>query len=92
MPLCGRLQPSVLTLYFASRPLAQSGATLRGRMSEASDLASRADTFNLFNHANFGPPRNVVGSPTFVTITWTRLPIGEAGSSRQVQLAATLSF
>jgi len=60
-------------------------------MFEASDLASRAGIFNLFNHANFGP-RNVVGSPTFVTITRTRLPIGEAGSSRQVQVAATLSF
>ena len=39
--------------------------------------------FDLFNHANFGPPGNVVGSPTFGKITRTRLPTGEAGSSRR---------
>jgi hypothetical protein len=52
----------------------------------------RADAFDLFNHANFGPPGNVVGSPTFGKISRTRLPTGEAGSSRQIQLAAKLSF
>ena len=52
----------------------------------------RADVFDLFNHANFGPPGNIVGSPTFGRITRTRLPTGEAGSSRQIQLATRLSF
>ena len=52
----------------------------------------RVDAFDLFNHANFGPPGNVVGSPTFGKISRTRLPTGEAGSSRQIQLAANLSF
>jgi hypothetical protein len=52
----------------------------------------RADIFDLFNHPNFGPPGNVVGSPTFGKITRTRLPTGEAGSSRQIQLAVRLSF
>jgi hypothetical protein len=56
------------------------------------DLQLRADVFDLFNHANFGPPGNIVGSPTFGVITRTRLPTGEAGSSRQIQLAARLSF
>jgi hypothetical protein len=55
-------------------------------------LQLRADVFNLFNHANFGPPGNIVGSPTFGKISRTRLPTGEAGSSRQVQLAVKLSF
>jgi hypothetical protein len=50
------------------------------------------DVFDLFNHPNFGPPGNVVGSPTFGRITRTRLPTGEAGSSRQIQLAAKLLF
>jgi len=52
----------------------------------------RADAFDLFNHANFGPPGNVVGSPMFGKITRTRLPTGEAGSSRQVQLVMKLLF
>jgi hypothetical protein len=52
----------------------------------------RADVFDLFNHANFGPPGNIVGSPAFGRITRTRLPTGEAGSSRQIQLATRLSF
>jgi len=55
-------------------------------------LQLRVDAFDLFNHANFGSPGNVVGTPMFGKISRTRLPTGEAGSSRQVQLAAKLSF
>jgi hypothetical protein len=52
----------------------------------------RADAFDLFNHANFGPPGNVVGSPMFGKISRTRLPTGEAGSSRQIQLVMKVLF
>jgi hypothetical protein len=52
----------------------------------------RVDVFDVFNHPNFGPPGTLVGSPTFGKITRTRLPTGEAGSSRQIQLAMRLSF
>jgi hypothetical protein len=55
-------------------------------------LQFRADFFDLFNHANFGPPGNIVDSPTFGKITRTRFPTGEAGSSRQIQLGVKLSF
>jgi hypothetical protein len=55
-------------------------------------LQLRADIFDLFNQANFGPPGNIVGSPTFGKITRTRLPTGEAGSSRQIQLALKAWF
>jgi hypothetical protein len=52
----------------------------------------RIDAFDVFNHPNFGPPGNIVDSPAFGKITRTRLPTGEAGSSRQIQLAMRLSF
>jgi hypothetical protein len=55
-------------------------------------LQFRVDVFDLFNHPNFGPPGEIVGSPNFGKITRTRLPTGEAGSSRQIQLAARLMF
>ena len=50
----------------------------------------RVEVFDLFNHANFGPPGNVVGTPGFGRITNTRFPTGESGSSRQIQLGIKL--
>ena len=52
----------------------------------------RAEFFDLFNHANFGPPGVVVGTPTFGQITSTRFPTGESGSSRQIQFAMKISL
>ena len=62
------------------------------RLGGAVRIQLRADIFDLFNQANLGPPGNVVGSPTFGRITRTRFPTGEAGSSRQIQLALKLAF
>ncbi len=62
------------------------------RPTEHIGLQFRVDAFDLFNHPNFGPPGNIVGSPTFGKITRTRLPTGEAGSSRQIQFGARMSF
>ena len=52
----------------------------------------RVEVFDLFNHANFGPPGNVAGTPGFGRITNTRFPTGESGSSRQIQLGVKLMF
>jgi hypothetical protein len=52
----------------------------------------RVDVFDLFNVPNFGPPGNIVGTPTFGKITRTRFSTGEGASSRQIQLGMRLSF
>ena len=62
------------------------------RSATRTRLQFRVDVFDLLNHPNFGPPGNIVGSPAFGKITRTRLPTGEAGSSRQIQLAVHASF
>jgi hypothetical protein len=61
-------------------------------LGERVRMQFRAEFFDLFNHANFGQPGNVVGSPGFGRITSTRFPTGESGSSRQVQLGIKLIF
>ena len=62
------------------------------RIGDSMRLQFRAEFFDLFNHANFGQPGNLVGSPAFGRITNTRFPTGESGSSRQVQFALKLSL
>jgi hypothetical protein len=60
------------------------------RLTENFRLQFRAEFFDIFNHANFGQPGNLVGSPAFGRITNTRFPTGESGSSRQIQFAIKL--
>ena len=62
------------------------------KLNERFRLQLRAEIFDLFNHANFGQPGNVVGTPSFGRITNTRFPTGESGSSRQIQFALRLIF
>jgi hypothetical protein len=52
----------------------------------------RVEMFDVFNHANFGQPGRVVGTPGFGRIVSTRFPTGESGSSRQLQFGVKLSF
>ncbi len=65
------------------------------RITERLVAQFRADTFNLFNHPNFGQPSRIVSTApgnTFGQISSTRAPIGDSGSSRQIQLAMKLIF
>lgn len=59
-------------------------------LRDAVRVQFRAEVFDVFNHANFGQPGNVTGSPSFGRITNTRFPTGESGSSRQVQFGLKL--
>jgi hypothetical protein len=54
----------------------------------------RVETYDLFNHPNFGNPGLTAqpGSPSFGVIRSTRNPTGDAGSSRQLQIAMKLIF
>jgi len=61
-------------------------------LGEELRIQFRAEFFDLFNHANFGPPGTVAGTPTFGQIMSTRFPTGESGSSRQIQFAVKLNF
>jgi hypothetical protein len=60
------------------------------KVGDKVSLQFRAEIFDVFNHANFGPPGIVVGGATFGRITNTRFPTGETGSSRQIQFAFKL--
>jgi hypothetical protein len=62
-------------------------------------LQFRADAFNLLNHPNLGQPvsqftvgTGTVTAGTFGQITNTRFPLGDSGSSRQLQLSLKLLF
>jgi hypothetical protein len=61
-------------------------------LTEKIRVQFRIEVFDLFNHANFGQPGNVVGTPGFGRVTNTRFPTGESGSSRQMQLGVKLIF
>jgi hypothetical protein len=54
----------------------------------------RVETYDLFNHPNFGNPglTALPASTSFGVIRSTRNPTGDAGSSRQLQIALKLIF
>jgi hypothetical protein len=64
------------------------------QIAEGVNFVLRMDAFDVFNQANFGNPVLTASptSTTFGTITATRGAIGDAGSSRQLQFAAKVTF
>ncbi len=63
-------------------------------ITERVHLNLKVDAFDLFNHASFSNPGTTAtpGSGTFGIITATRFPVGDLGSSRQLQLSAKIVF
>ncbi|MDQ6708397.1 MAG: hypothetical protein M3Z85_20760 [Acidobacteriota bacterium] len=65
------------------------------RVTEKTNLQFRADFFDMLNHPNFGQPNRTVSTAagnTFGQISNTRFPVGDSGSSRQIQLAMKFIF
>jgi len=62
------------------------------KITERVSAEFRAEAFDIFNHPNFGDPNLSFGSATFGVITSTRFPVGDFGSSRQLQFALKLIF
>lgn len=65
------------------------------KITERVNFQIRCDAFDLTNHPNYGQPARTFSSPsstTFATISSTRFPTGDSGSSRQLQLAAKIQF
>jgi len=62
------------------------------KLNETVRMQFRVEFFDLFNHANFGTPGNIVGTPAFGQITSTRFQTGESGSSRQIQFAVKITI
>lgn len=73
------------------------------KLTERTALVLRIDAFDLLNHPNFGNPNlslpasstastTATSGSTFGQISSTRNQVGDAGSSRQLQLAAKFTF
>ena len=62
------------------------------KITERFNVQLRADAFDLLNQTNFGQPGTTVRTAQFGLINSTRFPTGDAGSSRQLQLALKLRF
>jgi hypothetical protein len=77
----------------------------RFRVKGDTALLFRAELFNIFNHANFGPPNGDITSPLFGRSTQTLAnslgtggasggfnPLYQIGGPRSIQLALKLQF
>jgi len=62
------------------------------KMTERLSVQLRADIFDIFNHPSFSRPVVSDTSSSFGQISATRFPVGDLGSSRQIQLAGKIIF
>ncbi len=83
-------------LYYPGLEDVDIGLQKQTRINERLRFNLRADAFNGLNHVNLGSP-NASFTPgstpgTFGQISSTRFPIGDFGSSRQLQVSAKVEF
>jgi hypothetical protein len=75
------------------------------KITERMNLQLRVDAFDALNHPNYGQPgpqsggilasvfsNAALANNSFSTISGTRFPTGDSGSSRQLQFALKLQF
>lgn len=99
----GSLGRNVLRGFGASQ--ADVAVQRRFRVADQVGLSLRAEMFNVFNHANFGPPNGDLSSPLFGRSTQTLAsslgaggangglnPLYQVGGPRSIQLALKLQF
>jgi hypothetical protein len=72
-------------------------AIKRTKITERLTTEFRVEAFNLTNTPNFGLPGRVIGTgatqnASLGVISSTRFPVGDSGSSRQIQFALKLLF
>lgn len=83
-------------LYYPGLEDVDIGLQKQTKITETVSFNLRADAFNMLNHVNLSQPNSIFtpgGSPgTFGQISSTRFPIGDFGSSRQLQVSAKLVF
>ena len=84
--------PQTLPLHPTKVLLLLLLSALAHAQSTAMRMQIRTEVSDVFNHANFGQPGNVVGSQAFGRIMNIRFPNGDSGSSRHIQFTAKLAF
>ena len=62
------------------------------KLAERVVLQLRVDMFDIFNHPSFANATGTDTSATFGQSTATRFPVGDSGSSRQLQLVGKVTF
>ena len=84
------------SIYYPGLENVDVGLQKQTKLTERFSLNLRTDAFNVINHPNLGQPSATFtpgGSVgTFGQISSTRFPIGDFGSSRQLQVSAKLVF
>ena len=84
------------SIYYPGLEDVDVGLQKQTKLTERLSLNLRTDAFNVINHPNLGQPNGTFtpggAAGTFGQISSTRFPIGDFGSSRQLQVSAKLVF